>query len=30
MSRIKDDEGGLKACDLALMQSRRIVFIMDG
>lgn len=29
MSRIKDDEGGLNAKDLELMQSKRIVFIID-
>jgi type I restriction enzyme R subunit len=29
MSNIKDEEGGIKARDLALMQAKRIVFIID-
>ncbi|MFH2114847.1 MAG: HsdR family type I site-specific deoxyribonuclease, partial [Spirochaetota bacterium] len=29
MSNIKDEDGGLKARDLALMQAKRIVFIVD-
>ncbi|MGR3278359.1 type I restriction endonuclease subunit R [Acaryochloris marina NIES-2412] len=29
MSRIKDEEGGLKAADLEKMRSKRIVFIVD-